>query len=51
MQCQIIAVIGQVILALCTEVPAEVPKEPPAQEKQAPQSDTPKIPPGKRLNV
>ena len=36
MQCQIIAVIGQVILALCTEVPAEVPKEPPAQEKQAP---------------
>ena len=51
LECQVIAVIGTVLVALCQEVPAEVPKEPPAQEKQAPQSDTPKIPPGKRLNV
>lgn len=52
LNCTVIAVIGEVLLALCQEVPEKAPPQaPPAQEKQAPVPDTPKIPPGKRINV
>lgn len=52
LNCQVIAVIGEVFLALCTEEPEKAPPPaPPAQEKQAPVPATPKIPAGKRLNV
>lgn len=53
MECTVIAVIGTILVALCQEVP-QVPKEPPAQEKQAPvpaPQKAPVIPPGKRINV